>query len=103
MVDILNGWAVLFQGGGDSSRVTPLGSCWSGNPYSMEELRGIGGFTSVNGVSVVYSEAGVTSTVTFQTNKGATTINGVDFKKAFNLRSPARIALKSGLFNIEKK
>lgn len=103
MADILNGWSVLFQGGGESSRVTPLGSCWSGNPYSMSELRGIGGFTSVTGVSVVYSEAGVTSTVTFQTNKGATTISGVDFKKAFNLRTPARIALKSGLFNIEKK
>ncbi|KKW10049.1 MAG: hypothetical protein UY49_C0034G0004 [Microgenomates group bacterium GW2011_GWC1_49_7] len=103
MADILNGWAVLFQGGGDSSRVTPLGSCWSGSPYSMAELRGIGGFTSVSGVSVTYSDGGTTANVTFQTNKGSTTISGVDFKKAFNLRSPARIALKSGLFNIEKK
>lgn len=103
MADILNGWFVLFGGGGDSSRVTPQGSCWGGNPFSMEELRSIGGYTSVSGVSVTYSEGGVTSTVTFQTNKGPTPINGGDFYKAFNLRAPARIALKSGLFNIEKK
>jgi peptidoglycan hydrolase-like amidase len=103
MADILNGWAVLYQGGGDSSRVTPVGSCWGGNPYSMDELRAIGGYTSVSGVSVIYSEGGTTATVTFQTNKGSTPISGNDFYKAFNLRAPARIALKSGLFNIEKK
>jgi peptidoglycan hydrolase CwlO-like protein len=103
MADILNGWVVLFQGGGDSSRVTPVGSCWGGNPYSMGDLRGIGGFTSVSSVSVSYSEGGTTATVTFQTNKGATSINGNDFYKAFNLRAPGKIALKSGLFNIEKK
>jgi SpoIID/LytB domain protein len=104
MADILNAWTVLFQGGGDGSRISPLGSCWGGNPYSMEELRSIGGYTNVTGVSVVYANNGVTSSVTFQTNKGSTSaINGVDFKKAFNLRAPGRIALKSGLFNIEKK
>jgi SpoIID/LytB domain protein len=103
MADILNAWTVLFNGGGDSGKVTPLGSCWGGNPYSMDELRGIGGFTSVSGVSVTYSEGGVTANVTFQTNKGSIPITGVDFKKAFNLRAPGRIALKSGLFNIEKK
>lgn len=104
MADILNGWSVLFGGGGDSSRVTPLGSCWSGNPYSMSDLRSIGGYTSVSGVSVTYSEGGVTATVTFQTNKGSTpAINGNDFYKAFNLRAPGRLALKSGLFNIERK
>jgi len=103
MADILNGWKVLFQGGGDASRVTPQGSCWGDNPYSAGELRSIGGYTSVSGVSVSYSESGVTANVTFQTNKGGVTINGLDFKKAFNLRAPARIALKSGLFNIEKK
>lgn len=103
MADILNGWAVLFGGGGDSGRVTPLGSCWGGNPYSMNDLRGIGGYMSVTGVSVSYSEGGTTATVTFQTNKGSTQINGNDFYKAFNLRAPGKIALKSGLFNIEKK
>jgi peptidoglycan hydrolase CwlO-like protein len=103
MADILNGWKVLFQGGGDTSRVTPQGSCWSGNPYSVGELQTIGGFTSVSSVSVNYSESGVTANVTFQTNKGSVTINGNDFYKAFNLRAPGRIALKSGLFNIERK
>jgi peptidoglycan hydrolase-like amidase len=103
MADILNGWVVLFQGGGDSGRVTPTGSCWGGNPYSKDDLRGIGGFTSVSGVSVTYSDGGTTASVTFQTNKGSTQINGNDFYKAFNLRAPGKIALKSGLFNIEKK
>lgn len=103
MADVLNGWKVLFEGGGDSSRVTPQGSCWGGSPYSVSELQSIGGFTSVTGVSVNYSESGVTASVTFQTNKGSVTIGGNDFYKAFNLRAPGRIALKSGLYNIEKK
>ncbi|OGE01998.1 hypothetical protein A2196_03860 [Candidatus Curtissbacteria bacterium RIFOXYA1_FULL_41_14] len=103
MADILNGWKVLFEGGGDSSKVTPQGSCWGGNPYSISELQSIGGYTNVSGVSVSYSESGATANVTFQTNKGSVTINGNDFYKAFNLRAPGRIALKSGLFNIEKK
>lgn len=103
MADILNGWHVLFNGGGDASRVTPEGGCWGGSPYSKGDLLGIGGFTSVSGVSVTYAGNGVTANVTFQTNKGPTTMSGADFKKAFNLRAPGRISLKSGLFNIEKK
>jgi hypothetical protein len=103
MADILNAWVVLFQGKGESSRVTPQGSCWGGNPYSRDDLRGIGGFTSVSGVSVTYSDGGTTAKVTFQTNKGSTEINGNDFYKSFNLRAPGRISLKSGLYNIEKK
>ncbi len=103
MADILNAYVVLFQGGGDSSRVVPQGSCWGGNPYSMEELKGIGGYSSVSFVNVVYSDGGYTDSVSFTTNKGSVTIKGADFKKAFNLRAPGRIALKSGLFNIERK
>lgn len=103
MADILNAWYILFNGGGDSGRVTPESSCWGGNPYSKEEMRGFGGYTSVSGVSISYGNNGVTANVTFQTNKGSTTISGADFKKAFNLRSPGRISIKSGLFNIEKK
>lgn len=103
MADILNAWFLLFNGGGDASRVTPEGSCWSGGGYSKGELVGIGGFNSVSGVSVQYANDGVTANVTFQTNKGSVTINGADFKKAFNLRAPGKISLKSGLFNIEKK
>jgi len=103
MADILNAWAVMFKGGGDASRVTPESSCWGGNPYSKSELAGMGGYTSVTGVSVTYADNGVTANVTFQTNKGSETINGADFKKAFNLRAPGRISIKSGLYNIEKK
>ncbi len=103
MADMLNAWVVLFQGGGDSGRVTPESGCWGGNPYSKGDLQAIGGYTSVSGVSVSYGSNGVTANVTFQTNKGSTSINGADFKKAFNLRSPGRISLKSGLYNIEKK
>jgi len=103
MADMLNAWHILFNGGGDSGRVTPESTCWGGNPYNKEEMKGIGGFTSVNGVSISYGNNGLTANVTFSTNKGSTTISGADFKKAFNLRSPGRISVKSGLFNIEKK
>ena len=103
MADVLNAWVVLYQGGGDSSRVTPEGSCWGGSPYSKDELKSIGGFTSVSGASVTYSDGGVTANATFSTNKGPVTIGGNEFYKAFNLRAPGRVALKSGLFNIEKK
>ncbi len=103
MADILNAWVVMYQGNGDSGRVTPESSCWGGNPYSKSDLSNIGGFNSVSGVSVQYSDSGTTANVTFQTNKGSVTINGNEFYKAFNLRAPGRISLKSGLFNIEKK
>ncbi len=103
MADVLNGWEVLFNGKGESSRVTPEGPCWGDNPYSKSELRGIGGFSSVSGVEVTYGGNGVTASVVFQTNKGSVQINGNDFYKAFNLRAPGRVALKSGLYNIEKR
>jgi hypothetical protein len=103
MADILNAWKVLYQGGGDSSRISPLDtSCWSGNPYSKDELKSIGGFTSVSGASVVYNNGGYTQTVTFSTNKGSVSLSGEEFKKAFNLRAPGYIGLKSTLFNVEK-
>ena len=106
MADILNAWRVL-QNTSDS-RVSPLGGCWGGSPYSMSELRdkagGYGGsFTLVSNVSVDYSNNGFTATVRFSTNQGDVSLSGADFKKMFNLRAPGRISLKSGLFNIEKR
>ncbi len=106
MVDILNAWRVL-QNTADN-RVSPLGGCWGGSPYSMSELRdkanGYGGsFTSINNVSVEYSNNGFTATVRFATNQGDVSLSGADFKKMFNLRAPGRISLKSGLFNIERR
>jgi peptidoglycan hydrolase CwlO-like protein len=102
MADILNAWVVLTSGG-DVERVSPIDtSCWGGNPYSKSELSSIGGFTSVTGISVVYSNSGFTQTVNVSTNKGNIPISGDQFKKAFNLRAPGYIGLKSSLFNIEK-
>ena len=106
MADILNAWRVLYDGaGGDKSRIVPV-SCWGGNPYSMQELREIGGITSVSGVSVIYSNEGKTLSVSFSTNKGTVPVQGWQLSDpkegAFNLRAPGYIGLKSSLFNIEK-
>jgi peptidoglycan hydrolase-like amidase len=103
MADILNAWNVLYKQGQNDSRITPLGSCWGGNPYSLAELKDKGGYGRVTGVSVTYSNGGFTEEVTFTTDKGEVRVNGAEFRKAFNLRAPGRIALKSGLFNVEKK
>lgn len=103
MADILNAWQVLYQGGGDVSRISPVTtSCWGGNPYSVGELASIGGFSSVSSITATYSNSGNTSSVTIATNKGTITIAGSEFKKAFNLRAPGYLGLKSDLFNIEK-
>lgn len=106
MADILNAWRVLQQSG--DSRVSPLGGCWGGSPYSLSEMKdkanGAGGaVTSVSNVRVEYSNGGVTSSVKFSTNLGDLSLSGADFKKVFNLRAPGRISVKSGLFNVEKR
>ncbi len=106
--DILNAWQVR-KNGGDASRILPItiNSCSiggaHGNPYSMGELRDLGGFTSISGVSVSYNSGGYTDTVTFQTNKGTINISGSEFKETFNLRAPGYISIRSPLYNIEKK
>src|SRR5258708_21283569 len=101
LADILNA-SVVLSGNGDASRVSPVGDCWGGNPYSVSELAGIGGYTSVSSVSVIYGNDESTQSVTFGTNKDSYNLIGADFKKAFNLRAPGYIGLKSSLFNIEK-
>ena len=103
MADILNAWHVLYRGGGDASRVSPIDTnCWGGNPYSKGELASIGGYASASSVSVIYSNSGSTLSVTFGTNKGSISVSGEELKRAFNLRAPGYIGLKSTLFNIEK-
>jgi hypothetical protein len=103
LADVLNAWKIVYQGGGDVSRVTPIDvGCWGGNPYNVGELASIGGFTSVSSASVVYDKSGSTQSVILGTNKGSVTISGGEFKKAFNLRAPGYIGVKSSLFNIEK-
>jgi peptidoglycan hydrolase-like amidase len=108
MADVINAWVVIIKHGQSDDRVTPAGGCWGGNPYSMNELKdkanGLGGgYSKVSSVSVTYSSSGVTAEVRFETDRGGVTIKGSEFHKAFNLRAPGRIALKSGLFNIEQK
>jgi peptidoglycan hydrolase-like amidase len=103
LADIINAWSVIYQGGGSVSRISPTDTaCWGGNPYSISELQGIGGYLSVDSVSIVYSNSGFTQSVILGTNKGSKTIAGEEFKKAFNLRAPGYIGIKSSLFNIEK-
>jgi peptidoglycan hydrolase-like amidase len=104
MADILNAWKVLYQGGGDTGRILPPDNCGGGSPYSKSELQSIGGFTDVSGVtSVVYGDSGSTLSIGLSTNKGNITINGEEFKRAFNLRAPGYIGIKSSLFNLVKK
>lgn len=109
MADILNAWVVRRKGStGDSERVTPLGSCWSGNPFSLDEMRSKAAslgeeYTSVGSVRVEHSQAGYTTKVIMQTNRGEINIEGEEFKEVFNLRAPGRIAIKSKLFSLEKK
>lgn len=110
MSDILNAYLVQNKGGVDNSKITPITtSCWGGNPYSMDELRNLansaggGAVTTISSVSVSYTNAGQTATVTFDTNRGSVSIAGADFKQVFNLRAPGYTSIKSVLFNIEKK
>lgn len=106
MADIVNAALVLSKGSGDEAgRVTPISSCWGGNPYSMDELRSIaskyGGISSASSVSVVQG-GGNTDRVIID----GVTLSGADFKRAFNLRAPGRMSIpQSGFafFNIEKK
>lgn len=106
MADIVNAAIALRTGGIDTSRITPITtSCWGGNPYSMDELRnlvaGNGGISAATSVSVSQGD-GTTNTVTIN----GISFSGAEFKKAFNLRAPARLSIpQSGFafFNIEKK
>lgn len=100
LADIIN--ATRFR----DDRVTPISSCWGGNPYSHEELRSkSNGPSSVSSVTVTQGN-GSTSEVVFQTNIGEIRINGSNFKTAFNIRAPGRLSIPQSsfaFFNIEKK
>lgn len=107
--DILNAWVVRRKGSSSEvDHVSPLGECWGGDPYSLDEMRSKAKshgeeYTSVSSVKVSHSESGSTSQVTIQTNRGEVKIDGSEFKEIFNLRAPGRIAIKGKLFNIERK
>ncbi len=109
MADLVNAAVVYERNKGNDeviSHIWQLDDCYSSDAdiWSKEKMREEGaGVTSVSGVSVVYSNAGFTAKVVFQTNKGTVEVEGTNFYKAFNRRAPGAIHLKSGLFNIEKK
>lgn len=106
--DILNSW-IVYQSGSDRDRISPTDtSCWSGNPFSISEMKNKanekgGAVTAVSSASVVYNDSGITATVSFNTNRGPVSLSGADFKTIFNLRAPGYISVKSPLFNIETK
>ena len=113
MADILNAWLVL-KSHRDDSRILPvtINDCpingVTGDPYSLEEMKNKanengGAYTSISSVSVRYGNNGETSLVVFQTNKGEVSISGSELLEAFNLRAPGFVAIRSPLFNIEKK
>lgn len=108
MADILNSW-IVYSSGDSRDRISPVDtSCWSGNPFSVGEMRNKanehgGAVASVSSVAVVYSDSGATANLTFSTNRGSITISGSNFKTIFNLRAPGYVSIKSPLFNIERK
>ena len=111
MADILNA-IVVYRSGQGAEHILPVdyNSCFgsSGDSWSQEQMRNEansrgGAFTSVSGVNTTYSSGGQTAKVNFSTNRGSFEVSGDEFYTVFNLRAPGRIALKSKLFNIEKK
>ena len=111
MADILNA-VVVYRSGESTEHILPVDyvSCFgqSGDPWPMSQMREEankrgGSITSVSSVSVTYGSDGKTHTLVFTTNQGFFEVTGEEFKTVFNLRAPGRIALKSSLFNIEKK
>lgn len=108
--DIINA-LIYFSKTSDSSHLSQNQNCMTGcdsNAWSRDELKRQvgdkgGPVSSINSVSVDYSTSGVTKTVHLSTDKGNFDFDAETFKQIFNLRSPGAIALKSALFNIEKK
>jgi len=109
--DIVNA-AVVVANNGDTSGIVPedIRSCLGGSdtPWSRDRLaqeadKYGGRVSSVSSVSVVHSSNGSTDKVVLGTNRGEVTISGSAFKRAFNLRVPGALGIKSNLFNIEKK
>ena len=118
MSDILNAYIVRSGStDADVSRIQPvtINSCHiggsGGNPYSIEELKKFanqagGAVTYIGGVSVSHGNNGQTAQVRFETNRGAITLSGSEFKQVFNLRAPGYLRIPQSSFasfNIEFK
>lgn len=119
MADILNTWLVMNRegvtGSVDDGRILPVtvNTCtysgFSGNPYSMSEMRSLlsAPVTSIIGYpGVSLGSSGQTDLISFSTNRGVVSLSGADFKAVFNTRAPGYLAVpQSGfaLLNIERK
>ncbi|PJC23016.1 hypothetical protein CO059_00895 [candidate division WWE3 bacterium CG_4_9_14_0_2_um_filter_48_10] len=108
--DLLNSWVVYTKGNStDKSRVTTWDTgCWGGNPYSISQMKSraeaLGdAYSKVLGVAASYSNSGYTSSISLLTDRGTLVIDGPTFRDIFNLRAPGHLALKTPLYNIEKK
>lgn len=110
MADILNAY-VVWNKGTDSERdhISPITTkCWGGDPYSLDEMADAAdkygdAYSRVTSVDVDISNSGYTSKVTLSTDKGSVSLNGDTFKTVFNLRAPGYVAIRSRLFDIEKR
>lgn len=107
MADIVNA-AIVVAGGGDTGGVLPEDGCtgtagWSKGRMAEEADKAGGRVTSVSGIAVKHGSNGQTNQAIFSTNKGEVVISGANFYRAFNLRAPGMLSLKSNLFNIERK
>jgi len=111
MADILNA-VLIYRSGQGSEHILPVDyvSCFgsSGEPWSLQQMRdqagSLGGsINTVTRVEVTYGSDGKTNRLVFETNRGGFEVGGEEFYTVFNLRAPGRLALKSKLFNLEKK
>ncbi len=110
MADILNAYIVWSNGSGDEKdHISPTTtSCWGGDPYSLDEMASKADkygkkYSKVTSVDVDISNGGYTSKVTLGTDNGTVTLNGDTFKTVFNLRAPGYVAIRSRLFDLEKR
>ncbi len=110
MADIINAAIVLKNESNNKNHIYQLDGCLGSNPdaWSMDRMaqeadKYGGRITSINGVSVKYSNNGYTSQVIFTTNRGRVKLAGDLFKLTFNLRAPGAIHIASSLYNIARK
>lgn len=106
MTDILNAYLVVkgidLKGTVNTSKILPttIKTCpidgFSGNPYSITELRNLlnNPVVSISGNPVVTNDSkGNTTRVSFVTNRGALNISGSDFKQIYNMRAPGLLSI----------
>jgi hypothetical protein len=110
MADILNSWVVYKKGSSDEkAHISPTTtSCWGGDPYSLDKMAEKADkygekYTSVSSVDTEISNGGYTAEVIFKTNRGTVRVDGSTFKTVFNLRAPGYVAIRSRLFDLERR